>query len=74
MHFSLTEVYFLGFSWGIKEGAHRRHTVTVKWPNQPTPGCPTGTVDFHSVFITIIQNVTVFEKDETFSLEKHIVF
>ena len=33
MNFSLTEVYFLGFSWGIKEGTG--HTQSVKRPARP---------------------------------------
>jgi len=37
-HFSLTEVYFLGFSWRIKEGSPRKHTQSVQrplWPAGP---------------------------------------
>ena len=30
--FSLTEVYFLGFSWGSKEGSPRKHTQSVQRP------------------------------------------
>ena len=73
-YYSLTEVYFLGFSWSIKEGVHRKTHKACSGQGRQPARSRKGCFKIHRGFSLKVKKVYSFIRAENFALEKQTVF